>query len=73
MGAHEPKRLPTQRSKQQPANWIVGAGVGVNVVLGHGCLPRPQFFARNTVGFYKRILRGYPAGVFGFKSFFSLG
>jgi hypothetical protein len=49
------------------------AGVGVNVVLGHGFLPGPHFFARNAVGFYRRILRNYPAGVFGFKCLFSLG
>jgi len=36
-------------------------------------LPRVHFCARNTVRFYKGVLRGYPVGVFGFKGLLAIG
>jgi hypothetical protein len=43
------------------------AGIGVNIKLRHGGLPRPQVGTGNALLFYPSVLRGNPVAKFSFK------
>jgi hypothetical protein len=47
------------------------AGIGVNIKLRHGDLPRPQVGTRDALLFYPSVLFGNPIAKFSFKLFFA--